>query len=91
MKNTINLIKMDLELMPTWVALIFLAISGMLMLIPVFPRFLSPFYMLLFLLQHFLFPEAAFLNQLMQTVFLSLSLILPKAQPFTAQGFFPAV
>ena len=51
MKNTINLIKMDLELMPTWVALIFLAISGMLMLIPVYPRFISPFYILIFIIQ----------------------------------------
>ena len=50
MKNTINLIKMDLELMPTWVALIFLAISGMLMLIPVYPRFISPFYILIFII-----------------------------------------
>ena len=55
MKNTINLIKMDLELMPTWVALIFLAISGMLMLIPVYPRFISPFYILIFIIQTFSF------------------------------------
>ena len=51
MKNTINLIKMDLELMPTWVALIFLAISGMLMFIPIYPRFISPCYMLIFIIQ----------------------------------------
>ena len=55
MKNTINLIKMDLELMPTWVALIFLAISGMLMLIPVYPRFISTFYILIFIIQTFSF------------------------------------
>lgn len=53
MKNTINLIKMDLELMPTWLALFFLVVSGMLMFIPVYPRFISPFYILIFIIQTF--------------------------------------